>query len=63
MNSISDFVGNMVRGYFPGYRLWCVNKYGTCPYHDVCSLDSEKQRDTLLGTSLFSHVTWDPTKE
>jgi hypothetical protein len=63
MHSISDFVGNMVRGYFPGYRMWCVNKYGTCPYHDVCSLDNEKQRDTLLGTSLFSHVTWDPTKE
>lgn len=63
MSSISDFVGNMQRGYFPGYRMWCVNKYGVCPYHDVCSQDTPEQRKDLLNCSLFSNVTWDPTKE
>ena len=63
MSSISDFVGNLTRGHFAGYRMWCVNKYGTCPYHDVCSLDTPEQRAQLLNSSLFHNVNWDPTKE
>lgn len=63
MHSIGDFVGNLQRGYFSGYRMWCVNKYGMCPYHDVCTLVTEKQRQEMLGCSLFDNVTWDPTKE
>lgn len=63
MNSIADFVGNLQRGYFSGYRMWCVNKYGMCPYHEVCTLPTLAQRKVYLNTSQFEHVVWDPTKE
>tara|TARA_R110000772_G_scaffold266171_1_gene388283 strand:+ start:2433 stop:3485 length:1053 start_codon:yes stop_codon:yes gene_type:complete len=61
MGSVSDFVSNMIRGHFPGYRLWCVGKYGVCPYHDVCTL-GKSQRSALLNSSLYDNVNWDPTK-
>ncbi len=61
MLSVSDFVSNMLRGGFPGYRLWCVGKYGVCPYHQVCTL-SEEHRPAVLNSSLYDNVDWDPTK-
>lgn len=54
---IADFLSHLVRGHFPMQTKWCVNKYGLCPYHDVCTLP-KSMRHTLLST--MSRVTWSP---
>lgn len=59
---VSDFVSHVLRGYFPMSRVWCIGKYGYCPYHEVCTLDGDA-RDTMLHTMLYTDVDWDPTNE
>lgn len=58
----SDFIHNCDRDYFPQHMKWCVNKYGKCPYFDVCTLPPE-QRATMLGSNLFKDVTWSPLND
>jgi hypothetical protein len=60
MTLVSDFVSHTLRGFFPMSTVWCVGKYGMCPYHQVCTLPTS-QRPIMLSTSNFSNVTWDPT--
>lgn len=60
MTLVSDFVSHTLRNFFPMSTVWCVGKYGMCPYHSVCTLPST-QRPVMLSTSNFSNVTWDPT--
>lgn len=57
---VSDFVANLVRGFFPQHTKWCMSKYGKCPYHENCSLPREA-RAADLSSDLYRNVTWNPT--
>lgn len=55
----SDMVEMAKRGYFPKHTKWCVGKYGTCPYAQVCILPRHS-RETMLMSGNFKRVEWDP---
>lgn len=57
---VSDFIHNLVRNYFPSHTKWCFGKYGACPYHNVCSQDSDALRASMLNSDMFRPVTWNP---
>lgn len=57
---VADFLSHLVRGHFPMQTRWCVNKYGLCPYHDVCTLPKEYRLQHLQNA--FSLITWSPLK-
>lgn len=61
---IATLVGNyahyMLTGYFPKHTTWCISKYGRCPYHQVCQLDKEAQREEMLGGWEFTNNNWNP---
>jgi len=57
---VSDFIHNLVRDYFPSHTKWCFGKYGACPYHNVCSQDSDALRASILNSDMFRPVTWNP---
>ena len=59
LSLIEDFVERLKSGYFPKRTLWCTNKFGTCPFMNVCTLPSE-HRDMMLHTSAYSTYTWNP---
>jgi hypothetical protein len=61
MMIIDDFAHNLVRGHFPMYTNHCFNKFGRCPYFDVCSIDNPEVRIRMLHSDAFKPVTWDPT--
>lgn len=58
---VEDFVHCLVRKRFPMYTKQCFNKYGKCPYHDVCTIDDPETRVRILMSDAFKPVTWDPT--
>lgn len=58
---IEDFVHSIVRNNFPMYTAHCFNKFGRCPYYDVCTIDNLETRERFLGSDVFKDVTWDPT--
>ena len=53
LSLIEDFVERLKSGYFPKRTLWCTNKFGTCPFMNVCTLP-EAHRDMMLHTSAYS---------
>lgn len=57
----ADFCAHMLRGAFPRSRVWCMGKYGQCPYFDVCSIPSGQRADVLASSS-YVNVDWDPEK-
>lgn len=59
---VADFVSHLLRGYFPMETRWCINKFGTCPYHDVC-LSPPESRPLLLSSSQYTDITWSPLNE
>lgn len=59
---VSDFLSHLTRGFFPQQTAWCINKYGRCPYFEVCQLPPQ-QRPTYLNSNLFEPVTWSPLAE
>lgn len=56
---ISDFASNLERSFFPRKTKWCVGKYGTCPYFDVCTMP-DAQRLPMLLSDYFVNTTWSP---
>lgn len=46
-------------GYFPRETRQCVDKFGRCEFLDVCTLPPN-QRESVLNSSLFRTVTWNP---
>jgi hypothetical protein len=55
---VADFLSHLVRGYFPMQTKWCVNKYGLCPFHDICVLPDHLKLSSL--EQIFPPVTWSP---
>lgn len=58
---VEDFVHDFVRDFYPMYTFHCFNKFGKCPYHDVCTIDNRETRDRFLKSDAYKEVTWDPT--
>jgi hypothetical protein len=59
---VADFLSHYFRSYFPMQTMWCVGKYGTCPYHDVCSLPLPQQ-PTILNSGMYETDTWSPLND
>lgn len=59
----SDFIANLVRGFFPSHTKSCIGKYGKCPYWDVCTIDSENMRQKVIQSDMFKEVTWNPVAD
>ncbi len=57
MANIGEFLSNLETGYFPKKTLWCVGKYGKCPYFSVCS-SPHGQRSMVLHSGNFKNNTW-----
>lgn len=56
---LKGFVHALTTGEFAGKKQWCVGKYGTCPYFDVCCLPPAS-RLTMLATSQYEDNSWNP---
>ncbi len=61
-HNIQTFVHSLITNVFPKSPVWCVGKFGMCPYHEVCTL-SPAQRPYLLNSDMFTDVTWSPLTE
>ncbi len=59
---VEDFVHCLVRNHFPSHTKWCFGKYGMCPYHPVCTQDSEAMRTALIKSDMYRTVTWNPVR-
>lgn len=57
------FLRSCALGYFPKQTKWCNGKYGACSYKGICTNEDPLMRDTIMSTSQFKRVTWDPLKE
>lgn len=60
---IGNFVNGMLSGYFPKAPVWCMGKYGACPYHDVCTQPGKDAQMSLLFSEIYSNVNWSPLNE
>lgn len=56
---IEEFLRSYKLGFLPQKKTWCVHKYGTCDYFDVCSLPIEN-RSMMLQSGAFMDDTWSP---
>lgn len=56
---VSDFVHNLVRGYFPQKTTHCRGKYGKCQYFDTCNF-KPSQRLLYLNSDAYQPFTWSP---
>lgn len=56
---IKRIFGYLFDGYFPKSPVWCTNKYGKCPYFDVCTM-SKKAQPQLLMSGQYAERTWNP---
>jgi len=58
-----DHVRTLIRrlfdGFFPKQTPWCIEKYGKCPYHDVCTM-SHASQPLILMSGQYAERTWDP---
>lgn len=62
LHIISDFIEMCARGYLPKHTAWCVGKFGTCPYHKVCTLETNEQREVMLSSGEYQKNEWSPLK-
>lgn len=58
-NHIERILHYLFEGYFPKSTAWCVNKFGKCPYFDVCTM-SQRAAPGLLMSGQFTERTWNP---
>lgn len=60
LNIIASYLSMSIAGHFPKHTSWCAGKFGTCPFHKVCTLDTPEQREILLTSGEFAPNTWSP---
>lgn len=58
---VGDFIHSLIRDHFPLNDRACFDKFGECPYHDVCVQDDPAIREALLMSDSYKPVTWNPT--
>lgn len=59
---IENFFHMCEKDSFPMHTMWCIGKFGQCPYFDVCTVPQE-QKEMMLGSGLYEDVTWSPLKD
>lgn len=57
---IADLIEGIRRGYLQKETTWCYGKFGQCPFHKVCCLDSTEQREMMLASGEFTTNEWSP---
>lgn len=62
IDQIEEFLWHHERGYMPQKKTWCVNKFGTCEYFDVCQVPPEN-RELTLQTALYTDNVWSPLND
>lgn len=60
LHIIADLVEAIRRGYMQKETVWCFGKFGRCPFHPVCTLDTEEQRQVMLNSGEYIENTWSP---
>lgn len=60
--NVSTFVHSLITSHFPKSPVWCVGKFGMCPYHEVCT-QPPSLRSELLLSDYYTDVTWSPLNE
>lgn len=55
----SDLLHSLTTNSFPEETQWCVGKFGTCPYHDVCS-EAPENRLLMLSSDKYCDNVWNP---
>lgn len=59
---VEDLLHRLTTGFFPMSTQWCVGKYGTCHYHDVCTEPAERRLVTLFSNNYADNV-WNPLNQ
>lgn len=62
LSHVEDLLHRLTTGFFPMSTQWCVGKFGTCPYHDVCTVP-EDQRMTVLFSNSYADNVWNPLNQ
>lgn len=57
---IEDFLHSLSRQSFPMNDRHCFDKFGVCPYFNVCVIDNESMGRNLVLSDAFKPVTWNP---
>lgn len=50
---VKEFFWHYQNQFFPKKTMWCVGKYGKCPYFDVCSTFPVEDRIKVLESGLY----------
>ena len=56
---IRVMLNRLSRGFFPEANTHCVNKFGMCDYHDVCT-QPMNSRQLILASGQYADRTWSP---
>lgn len=57
---IADLLEAVRRGYMQKETVWCYGKFGQCPFHKVCTLATEEQREVMLASGEYMENVWSP---
>lgn len=57
---IADLLEGIRRGYLQKETTWCYGKFGQCPFHKVCCLDTNEQREIMLSSGEYTTNVWSP---
>lgn len=60
---IRRIIDYLLTGYFPKSTTHCANKYGMCPYHDVCKQPSKDTATRILMSGQYAEKKWNPLEK
>lgn len=56
---VGDLLHSLTSNSFPEETQWCINKFGMCPFFDVCA-EAPEDRMMLLHSDLYCDNVWNP---
>ena len=62
LDHISNFIHALTSASWPMNDRHCFDKFGRCPYFDVCSIDDVRVRERYLQSDAFGKTTWNPVR-
>lgn len=60
---IRRIIDYLLTGYFPKSTTHCANKFGMCPYHDVCKQPNKDTAARILMSGQFAEKKWNPLEK
>lgn len=63
MSHIENLVHATISESFPMNSCQCQGKYGTCAYHRVCTMPSEKEQFDMAYSDVYIRNVWNPLTE